>query len=308
MTSTLTISHLTKSFGEIVALSDINVNIEAGERVALLGHNGAGKSTLMKISLGLLEADSGTVDVCGHVPGSSAARNKVSYLSENVSFHPSVTGQEQISHLLRMRNMPAAGASDLLRRVGLDAAANRRIGTYSKGMRQRLGLAQALIGSPKLFVLDEPMSGLDPVSRREFYGLLDKLAADGASILMSSHALTEVEAQTDRLLILAKGKLVAEGSLQAMRARAELPINIIVTPLNGYAVDVAEALPEAVRVGNDYRIMCSQNDKLSTLTRITALGEKVHDLDIFPPSLEDIYSSVSKVIGNDGESAFYSGF
>ena len=143
-------------------------------RVALLGHNGAGKSTLMKIILGLIPYDSGEVMVCGAAPGSAAARRQVAYLPENVAFHPALTGQEQIAQYLSLRGESPKLALGLLDRVGLHQAATRRIGTYSKGMRQRVGLAQALIGKPRLLVLDEPTSGLDPVSRRDFYALLGR--------------------------------------------------------------------------------------------------------------------------------------
>ncbi|HOZ34910.1 MAG TPA: ABC transporter ATP-binding protein, partial [Tabrizicola sp.] len=224
MTSTLTISDLTKRFGEVAALTGVSLSVAPGERVALLGHNGAGKSTLMKIVLGLIPMTSGDVTICDAAPGSVAARRAVAYLPENAAFHPALTGLEQIRHYLRLRGESPDLAMGLLEKVGLSQAARRRIGTYSKGMRQRVGLAQALIGHPRLLVLDEPTSGLDPVSRREFYALLDDLAAQGASILLSSHALTEVEARTDRIVILSRGLLVAEGSLADLRRRADLPV------------------------------------------------------------------------------------
>jgi Cu-processing system ATP-binding protein len=262
--------------------------------VALLGHNGAGKSTLMKIILGLTPADAGSVSVCGAAPGSAGARDTVAYLPENAAFHPSLTGLEQISHYLRLRGQSASKAMDLLDLVGLAHAAKRRIGTYSKGMRQRVGLAQTLIGSPKLLILDEPTSGLDPVSRRDFYSLLDGLAAEGAAILLSSHALTEVEARTDRLLILSGGRLVAQGSLPDLRREAALPVVMQVTARNGYATELMAALPGAIQFGQDLRISCAQDDKLATLARIAGLGAKITDLDVMPPSLEDIYSHFSR--------------
>jgi Cu-processing system ATP-binding protein len=291
MTSTLTISALTKTYDGLRALSDVSLHVAAGERVALLGHNGAGKSTLMKIILGLIPCDSGTISVCGAAPGSAAARALVAYLPENAAFHPALTGLEQISHYLRLRGEPAAQAMELLERVGLGHAAKRRIGTYSKGMRQRVGLAQTLIGNPRLLVLDEPTSGLDPVSRRDFYTLLDGLASDGAAILLSSHALTEVEARTDRLLILSGGKMVAHGTLPDLRREAALPVVMHLTARNGYAPDLMAALPG---LGSDLRISCAQADKLPTLARIAALQGKIDDLDVIPPSLEDIYSHFSR--------------
>jgi Cu-processing system ATP-binding protein len=294
MTSTLTISALTKTFDGVHALSDVSLHVNAGERVALLGHNGAGKSTLMKCILGLITASSGTVSVCDAAPGSPAARDAVAYLPENAAFHPALTGLEQISHYLRLRGQSPALAMGLLDRVGLGHAAKRRIGTYSKGMRQRVGLAQTLIGSPRLLVLDEPTSGLDPVSRRDFYALLDGLAADGAAILLSSHALTEVEAQTDRLLILSGGRLVAQGSLNDLRREAALPVVMHLVPRNGFAPDLMAALPGAIQFPQDIQLNCAQADKLSTLSQIAGLESKIADLDIVPPSLEDIYSHFSR--------------
>jgi Cu-processing system ATP-binding protein len=294
MTSTLTISALTKTFDGVRALSDVSLHVAAGERVALLGHNGAGKSTLMKIILGLIAADTGSVSVCGATPGSAPARAAVAYLPENAAFHPALTGLEQISHYLRLRGEPASQAMELLNRVGLGHAAKRRIGTYSKGMRQRVGLAQTLIGAPKLLVLDEPTSGLDPVSRRDFYSLLDGLAADGAAILLSSHALTEVEARTDRLLILSGGRMVAQGTLAELRRKADLPVVMHLTARNGFAPDLMAALPEAIQLGDGFTMSCRQEDKLAVLARIAALESKVADLDVVPPSLEDIYSDFSR--------------
>ncbi|MBU2934651.1 MULTISPECIES: ABC transporter ATP-binding protein [Pacificibacter] len=294
MTSTLTISHLTKSFGGVKALSDVSLHVAAGERVALLGHNGAGKSTLMKVILGLIAADSGEISVCGAAPGGAAARAKVAYLPENATFHSALTGLEQITYYLRLRGENTSEAMALLEKVGLGHAAKRRIGTYSKGMRQRVGLAQTLIGHPDLLVLDEPTSGLDPVSRRDFYALLDRLAAEGAAILLSSHALTEVEARTDRLLILSGGQMVATGSLPDLRREAALPVAMHVTARKGYDADILAALPNAIRVGGALHLTCSQEDKLGTLAQISGLKNKVTDIDVIPPSLEDIYSHFSR--------------
>lgn len=295
MTSTLQILRLTKRFDTVEALKDVSLTLEHGKRVALLGHNGAGKSTMMKIILGLIPFDSGSVTVCGTTPGSAEARAQVAYLPENASFHPALTGEEQIRHYLALRGESPKLAMGLLERVGLAHAARRRIGGYSKGMRQRVGLAQTLIGKPRLLVLDEPTSGLDPVSRRDFYDLLDGLAANGAAILLSSHVLTEVEARTDRIVILSGGRLEAEGSLAELRARAALPVVMVVTPASGGEAALADAFPQAVRNGDGrLRLSCEQAEKLPLLSRIAALSGRVADLDVIPPSLEDIYSHFSR--------------
>ncbi|KAA0912706.1 ABC transporter ATP-binding protein [Aquicoccus porphyridii] len=295
----LTLSNLTKRFDGVAALCDVSLSVAAGERVALLGHNGAGKSTLMKIVLGLIPHDEGTVEVLGAAPGSTRARDGVAYLPENVAFHPALSGREQIAHYLRLRGLPASGALALLDRVGLGDAAHRRIGTYSKGMRQRVGLAQALIGTPRLMVLDEPTSGLDPVSRRDFYAILDGLAAEGTAILLSSHALTEVEARTDRMVILSGGAMVAEGSMADLRRRADLPVRIAVTPsdIPCSTTTLLKALPGSVQQGEQVILACAQDEKLAVLGRIAGLSDRIADIDIQPPSLEDIYSHYSRRAG-----------
>jgi Cu-processing system ATP-binding protein len=290
----LILSQITKRFGETLALDAVTLAVAAGERVALLGHNGAGKSTMMKIVLGLLPPSAGQVDVMGHAPGSAAARAAVAYLPENVAFHPALTGEEQIALFLRLRGEPVDQAMSLLASVGLEDAAWRRIGTYSKGMRQRVGLAQALIARPRLLILDEPTSGLDPVSRRDFYEILDQLAHDGAGVLLSSHALTEVEARTDRIVILSKGRVVADDTLAGLRRRAALPIRLQVVARNGAADSVAKNLSGGRRNGVMVDLECLAEDKLARLGDIAALGELVEDVEVIPPSLEDIYDHYSR--------------
>lgn len=292
MNPRLTLLQLTKRFGGVAALSDVSLTVEPGQRIALLGHNGAGKSTMMKIILGLIGFDSGSVSVAGAAPGSRAARQATAYLPENVAFHPALTGAETVRHYLRLRGHDPRKAEELLERVDLAQAMHRRIGTYSKGMRQRVGLAQALIGQPALMVLDEPTSGLDPVSRRGFYALLDDLATQGTAILLSSHALTEVEARTDRIAILSRGVLVAEGSIAELRRRADLPVTVTITPRD--AGTVRAGLPQAVVNGRMLTLSVAQTDKLTTLGRIAQLGAAVEDVDIAPPSLEDIYTHFSR--------------
>lgn len=290
----LTLSQVTKRYEDRTVLAAVGFNVNPGERVALLGHNGAGKSTLMKIILGLIPADGGAVSVLGHAPGSRMAKAGTAYLPENAAFHPALTGQEQLCHYLRLRGENTRQATALLERVGLGPAAKRRIGTYSKGMRQRVGLAQTLIGKPRLLVLDEPTSGLDPVSRREFYVILDELAAQGTAILLSSHALTEVEARTDRIVILSSGIMVANDTLANLRRQASLPIRLQISASTGNADEVASKLSGDRRNGVMVDLVCNSEEKLARLGDISALGSLVEDVDVIPPSLEDIYSHFSK--------------
>jgi len=290
----LKLSAVTKRFDGVTALEELTLTVKAGERVALLGHNGAGKSTLMKIVLGLLPADAGVIDVMGAACGSRAARALCAYLPENVAFHPALSGLEQLQLFLKLRRQPPRAALGLLESVGLGEAARRRIGTYSKGMRQRLGLAQAFIGKPKLLILDEPTSGLDPVSRRDFYEILDRLAAAGAAILLSSHALTELEARTDRILILSKGRLVADDTLAGLRRRASLPTRIQIAARPGAADEVARKLTAGRHNGVMVDLVCGPEDKLARLGEIAALKDLIDDFEVIPPSLDDIYNHFSR--------------
>ena len=287
------VNNVSKRFQRHVALGDVSLDVAPGERVALLGHNGAGKTTLLRLVLGLTRPDAGIVTVLGAPAGSRLARAAYAYLPESVSFHKLLTGREQISMFARLKGESAGRALECLERVGLGDAMNRRIGTYSKGMRQRLGLAQLIVGRPQVVILDEPTSGLDPLSRDLFYGLVVELAEAGAAVIHSSHALTELEARTDRIAILRQGSLVANDRLPVLQARARLPIRLRVQA----GADDAEMI--AARLGGErvncqsVELACTPDDKVARLAEVTAFGDAIHDVDVIPPSLEDIYRHYS---------------
>lgn len=293
MDKVLTIDRIGKSYGAHAALTDVTLAAGPGERIALLGHNGAGKSTLMKLILGLSRPSSGTITVLGAAPGTAIARAATAYLPESVAFHRSVTGTEQLTLFARLAGVSARDVPQLLERVGLKDAAGRRIGTWSKGMRQRLGLAQVLLGQPKLALLDEPTSGLDPISRTELYRIIDELAAQGTTVVIASHALTEVEARTDRIAILSKGRLIANDRLATLRAQAGLPIRVVVTAHGGQTEEVHTRLGGRRVNGASVELTCLQAGKLDVLARVTDLGDLVSDVQLNDPSLEEIYGHYS---------------
>ena len=171
MTKTVSVSEVTKDYGRIKAVRGASFDLDQGEVVALIGHNGAGKTTLMKLMLGLIRPTGGRIEVLGDNPaaGQFAGRRRLGYLPESVSFDTALTGRETQAFYARLKWEPVARAFELLDAVGLGDASHRRVGTYSKGMRQRLGLAQALIGHPQVLLLDEPTTGLDPELRQTFY-------------------------------------------------------------------------------------------------------------------------------------------
>ncbi len=188
-------------------------------------------------------------------------------------------------------------ADDLLDRVGLGEAATRKIRTYSKGMRQRVGLAQAILGKPKLVLLDEPTSGLDPISRHEFYDIVQELSDNGTAVLLSSHALTELETRTDRIAIMSAGKLVANADLATLRQEAAMPIMVKVTTSAKAADDVADQLGGKRVNGRTIELTCLQNEKMNILGKVTSLGGLVEDVDVNPASLEQLYRHYSSAQG-----------
>ena len=288
-TEAITVTDAHKHRGGRPVLRDVSLGVARGERVALLGHNGAGKTTLIRMILGLTSVDGGTILVDGAAPGSAHARVATAYLPEAVAFHKALTGREQLALFARLSGQSARLAGALLERVGLADAADRRIGTWSKGMRQRLGLAQVLIGKPVVALLDEPTSGLDPMSRRDFYEIVDEMAQSGTAVLVSSHALTELEARTDRIAILRQGVLVADDSLVALRTRARLPIRLRVTTPGGDSDRIAARLGGQRINGCGVELTCFQDEKMHRLSDITALGGLIEDVEVLPPSLEDLY-------------------
>jgi len=218
MPAVVTIRGLSKRYGSVDALRGVDLEVAEGELVGLLGPNGAGKSTLVKIAVGLVRASSGEVLVAGARAGSRAARASLGYLAELFRFPGWYTADEVLE--LHQRLAGSRGGSRerrrLLELVALAEAADRRVEGMSKGMQQRLGLAQALVGEPRVLLLDEPTSALDPVGRRTVRLLLEELRSRGVSVLLNSHLLSEIELVCDRVAILLGGELVAVGAPQEL--------------------------------------------------------------------------------------------
>ena len=278
-----------KMRGKLEVLQDVTLSAEAGQRIALLGHNGAGKSTLMKAALGLTPLSSGSITIDGAPAGSAHARTTTAYLPEAVSFHKSITAAEQLALFARLSASDVSEVPALLTRVGLGDAMDRRIGTYSKGMRQRLGLAQVLLARPKLALLDEPTSGLDPISRYELFAIIDEMAERGTCVVISSHTLTEVEARTDRIAILRSGQLVADDTLANLSQKAGLQTRVRIRANGGEADRIAAEIGGTRVNGTSVEIFCGSGEKMTELRRLTAMGDAIADIDMQPPRLEDLY-------------------
>jgi ABC-2 type transport system ATP-binding protein len=204
-----------------VSLAGLDLEVARGEVLGLLGPNGAGKTTTIKLALGLIFADAGEVRLSGLPTTDPASRRGIGYLPENPYFADDLTALETLELAGRLHGMPAAErgprAKALLERVGLGAVQGRTLRRFSKGMVQRAGMARALVARPRFVILDEPMSGLDPVGRREFRDLILELKAAGTTVLFSSHVLSDAEMLCDRVAILAGGRLRALTSLSSLQ-------------------------------------------------------------------------------------------
>ncbi|KXS51103.1 MAG: Copper transport ATP-binding protein nosF [Marinobacter sp. T13-3] len=289
------LDEISHSYDRETVLKDVTLQLNPGEILGLFGHNGAGKTTTIKLILGLMKPSAGRLSVLGGEAGDPKVSQHIGYLPENVMFYPQLTGREILAHFARLKGASPAQVPELLAQVGLADAMDARTRTYSKGMRQRLGLAQALLGKPRLLMLDEPTVGLDPVATADLYRLLRQLRDEGSGIVLCSHVLPGVEPYIDRAAILTAGALQAVGDLPSLRRQANMPVTLDLTPTGDVslledAVNTAIQGRGAMARRQDGQVMVNvtPQEKMPLLQALLPSGE-VADLSIHQPSLEDVY-------------------
>ncbi|MEO6146479.1 MAG: ABC transporter ATP-binding protein [Sulfuriferula sp.] len=297
------VRQVAKRFGDIRAVDGIDLSVRKGEIFGLIGHNGAGKSTLFKMMLGLESPTSGEILVDGQQPRGEAfrqVRRALGYLPENVVFYDNLTGLETLWFFADLKRADRATCPDLLAKVGLGDAARRLVRGYSKGMRQRLGFAQALLGQPKILFLDEPTNGLDPEGIREFYRILAELRAHGVTVILTSHILAEIQGRVERLAIMKMGKICAMGTLQSLREQMALPLRFRVSRLDGDA-DALRRLLQKVGETSVYNgsrgtlvVECPRMQKMAVLLVLASATMEVADIQIEEPTLEDVFLGYGK--------------
>lgn len=294
MAYSIELRQVCKRYNGTDAVRDITLDFPPGQSVALAGHNGAGKSTLIKIMLGLTPPTSGSVRLMGHDPASATGRQRISvgYLPETVALYPAMTGMETLAFYARLKSQPLAACLPLLQRVGIAQAARRRVGTYSKGMRQRLALAQALLGSPRILLLDEPTTGLDPASRLEFYTIIDALRQDGATILLSSHALAELDGRVDRVIVMKNGSRIADGTMADLRRDSRAATRIRVRLADAPATPPGLPAPWKQAGAQHLEAQCLEAEKPATLRDLFALNLPIANIDVQQPGLDDMYADL----------------
>ena len=289
-------SGVARRYRDVIAVQGVTLALNAGEATALVGHNGAGKTTLIKLLLGLVRPDEGTVRVSGIDPAGAQgadARRTLGYLPENVAFHGAMTGNELMAFYAGLKRHSPRRNGELLEMVGIAHAARRRVSTYSKGMRQRLGIAQALIGEPRLLLFDEPTSGLDPASRIDVFNTIDMLRGSGATVLVCTHALAEVEQRVDRVAVMHRGHLLAAGTLDELREGVVPDVGLRLRVRNCDSARLLARLPPGTRstacTDDTLELRVPASEKMATLLALAGMDGVVEDIETMTPGLEDLY-------------------
>ncbi len=293
----ITLRGVVKHYGALRAVDGVDLDIRRGEVFGLIGRNGAGKSTLFKMMLGLVKADRGTLQIQGSPVNERSfrsVRRGIGYLPENLVLYDNLSGLETMRYFARLKGVALTECEALLDRVGLGDAAKRAVREYSKGMRQRLGFAQALLGSPRVLFLDEPTTGLDPEATRAFYQTLHQLRNDGVTMIITSHILAELQERVDRLAILSAGRIQAVGSVQGLREQMALPLRLEVLASEEGADAVQAALAPLPVHGLRHQGLrshasCPRHAKMAVLAALAPLSDAVRDVVVHEPSLEDVF-------------------
>ena len=291
---------LRKEYDGVVAVDGISFKVEKGKIFALLGPNGAGKTTTIKAILGLINYE-GEISINGMnvVERGKEVKKKIGYLPESVAFYDNLTALQTLQFFAELKGIKDADLMKLLKEVGLEKDANRKVGGFSKGMLQRLGLAQCLLGEPELLILDEPTTGLDAVGAYEVRNKIRELNERGVTILLSSHILSEVQELSHRVAIMNKGKIIAIDTVENLSKKLEIQPKLrleLQRPSNRIVNLVKEikSVKDVKVDGNILEISCPPSAKLAIINAIEEAGIKIIDFKTVEPTLEEIFIKMVK--------------
>jgi len=306
---------LTKKYADFVAVDTLDLTVMRGEVYGLLGPNGAGKTTTILMLLGLTDPTAGTVNVLGFDPTRKplSVKSRVGYIPDEVGFYDELTARENLIYIAKLNGIPREEANrridEALDLVGLFDVADHRVKTFSRGMRQRLGVADVLIKKPKLIIMDEPTQGLDPESAHEFLGIIRDLVKEDTSMLLSSHLLHQVQSVCDRVALFHQGRKVLEGSVEEL-AREVLGgayrIRIQVEDPTPSLFEALQNLPGVVNIHkNDhqvYEIEAEHDLRPQAAEAVVNGGHKLLLMDLESQSLDDIYTRYFEEVEHDSKS------
>ncbi|MET8798585.1 ABC transporter ATP-binding protein [Nocardia sp. NPDC004568] len=285
---------LTKRYGEHTAVDAVGMRVDAGEIYGFLGPNGAGKTTTLRMLVGLIRPSSGSAKVLGRSPGDPATARRVGVLIEGPGFYPYLSGRDNLRTLARYRGLGEGAVAEALDRVGLADRAGDKFRTYSLGMKQRLGVGAALLGRPDLLVLDEPTNGLDPAGMADMRQLIIDLAADGHTVLLSSHMLSEVQEICDRVGVISDGRLLAESTVAELRGGSSLVLRA--DPLDRAFSAVRGVVGErsALVTAGGIRIEAGPERAPAIARAVVESGADLLELRSDEKSLEDVFFEITE--------------
>lgn len=294
---------LTKRYGRFVAVDALDLTLQAGEVFGLLGPNGAGKTTTILMLLGLTDRSAGQVQVLGFDPARQPLQVKarVGYLPDSVGFYDELTARENLIYIAKLNGIPRAEAyrriDAAIDRMGLHDATKQRVGTFSRGMRQRLGVAELLLKEPQVIIMDEPTLGLDPEAARQFLQLILELKQEGITIMLSSHLLHQVQAVCDRVGLFHKGRMVLEGTVPELAQRVSKGAYRIHLEAGGppsHLLAALQGVPGLVTVSEEgaqkYLLEARSDLRAEAARAIVNAGGNLFNLAVEAPSLDEIYA------------------
>ncbi|MGQ9586699.1 MAG: ATP-binding cassette domain-containing protein [Anaerolineae bacterium] len=305
---------LTKYYGNFVAVDHLNLVVEPGEVFGLLGPNGSGKTTTILMLLGLTELTSGTVRVMGLDPARQplSVKSRVGYIPDQVGFYDDLTARENLIYIAKLNGIPRSEAyrriDEALERMGLTEVGDRPVGMYSRGMRQRLGVAEVLIKRPALIIMDEPTLGLDPEAAREFLDTIRNLKAQGITVLVASHLLHQVQAVCDRVGLFHRGRMVLEGTVEELARRVlggGYRVHVEATGPQAAILEALRRLPDAQKAettGPERYTVEGRRDLRGEVARaVVEAGGALRALQLEEPSLDDIYARYFQEVEHGSE-------
>jgi ABC-type multidrug transport system ATPase subunit/DNA-directed RNA polymerase subunit RPC12/RpoP len=293
---TIEVRNLTKKYNNFKAVDDVSFNVKSGEIFGFLGPNGAGKTTTIKSMLGLIHVNSGEIKINEFdiKKMGKDAKKYVGYLPEKVAFYDNLTALQNMYFYAEMKNIPKEECKPLIEEMGIGDAVNKKVGKFSKGMQQRLGMARALLGNPPILILDEPSGGLDPRGVALIRNKIREMKDKGSTVFVSSHILAEVQEVCDRVGIIDKGVLVAEDSVSKLSVKLNLKPKIIIelekmSEKIVESVKKVEGVEKVEAIGVMIHITCNQKAKSKIIISVEKAGGDIVNIQTKEPSLEEVF-------------------
>lgn len=300
LTSPLTVHNVSKSFAGTLAVDDVSFSVKPGEIIGFLGPNGSGKTTTLRMALGLMQPDSGHVELFGQAPGVHAF-GRIGFLPEERGLYKKQTAREAIAHIARLNGLPKKlafqRADDMLTRYGLEDAKRKKNKDMSKGMAQKVQLLAAIAHDPEFYILDEPFSGLDPVNQQVLEGIVREIASGGSTVIFSTHVMEHAERLCDRIILMSGGRKVFDDTTEAALAKA--PRKLVIASDDARLIDIVRPFVESIEQREDASMMLTLKQKVEAHSILEKCVEAGVKLTRFDPKAASLHEAFVAMVGAD---------